>query len=302
MNATTTHGTTASTNRDSAADDRSPDEIERDIRHTRDEVSSTLDAIQSKLTPGQMMDQALNYMRSSLPADFGRNLNESVRNNPIPVALVGIGLAWMMMSGRRGSMMGSSAMDGSSVGSSLGSSSMSSSSLGSMHSSSMHSSSMSDNSSGGMMQGMRDSAQHMADRTREMTGSARDRLTSTAAGARDSIASTAAGARDRMADIAHRSRDQMSRARAGMSQVIDEQPVVVGALGVALGAMLGAALPSTRQEDQLMGEMRDDLMARAGSMARDYADRAAGQARNVSQQAAERMHRAVDEQAARAEA
>jgi hypothetical protein len=287
----------ASTMGSSSSDDRSPDEIERDIRHTRDEVSSTLDAIQSKLTPGQMMDQALNYMRSSLPADFGRNLNESVRNNPIPVALVGIGLAWMMMSGRRGSMMGSSSM-----GSSMDASSMGSSSLGSMQSSSMHSSSMSDSSSGGMMQGMRDSAQHMADRTREMTGSARERLSSTAAGARDSIASTAAGARDRMADIAHRSRDQMSRARAGMSQVIDEQPVVVGALGVALGAMLGAALPSTRQEDQLMGEMRDDLMARAGSMARDYADRAAGQARNVSQQAAERMHRAVDEQAARAEA
>lgn len=300
MNANTTHSTMGSTAGSGTADDRSPDEIERDIRHTRDEVSSTLDAIQSKLTPGQMMDQALNYMRSSLPADFGRNLNESVRNNPIPVALVGIGLAWMMMSGRRGSIGSSS---GASIHDSMHGSmhdSMHGSISGSM-SSSMSSMHGDGSSSGGMMQGMRDSAQHMADRTREMTGSARDRLSSTAAGARESIASTAAGARDRMTDIAHRSRDQMSRARAGMSQVIDEQPVVVGALGVALGAMLGAALPSTRQEDQLMGEMRDDLMARAGSMARDYADRAAGQARNVSQQAAERMHRAVDEQAARAE-
>lgn len=296
MNANTTHSTMGSTAGSGTADDRSPDEIERDIRHTRDEVSSTLDAIQSKLTPGQMMDQALNYMRSSLPADFGRNLNESVRNNPIPVALVGIGLAWMMMSGRRGSI--GTSTDASMHDSMYGS--MHDSMSGSMSSStsSMHGGG---SSSSGMMQGMRDSAQHMADRTREMTGSARDRLSSTAAGARESIASTAAGARDRMTDIAHRSRDQMSRARAGMSQVIDEQPVVVGALGVALGAMLGAALPSTRQEDQLMGEMRDDLMARAGSMARDYADRAAGQARNVSQQAAERMHRAVDEQAARAE-
>ena len=85
-------------------DTRSPDEIERDLQRTRAELSGTLEAIQSKLTPGQMMDQALQYARSSLPADFGRNLNEAVRNNPVPVALVGIGLAWMMISGRQGSV------------------------------------------------------------------------------------------------------------------------------------------------------------------------------------------------------
>ena len=46
-------------------DPRRPEEIEDDIERTRAEVSSTLDAIQSRLTPGQMMDQALQYLRSS---------------------------------------------------------------------------------------------------------------------------------------------------------------------------------------------------------------------------------------------
>jgi hypothetical protein len=85
-------------------DNRRPEEIERDIERTRAEVSATIDAIQSKLTPGQLMDQAIGYLRTSLPADFGRNLSEAARNNPIPVALIGIGIAWMAISGRQGSM------------------------------------------------------------------------------------------------------------------------------------------------------------------------------------------------------
>src|SRR5690606_4347855 len=42
-----------------------PEEIERDLEQTRAEVSSTLDAIQEKLTPGQLMDQAIDYWRRS---------------------------------------------------------------------------------------------------------------------------------------------------------------------------------------------------------------------------------------------
>jgi ElaB/YqjD/DUF883 family membrane-anchored ribosome-binding protein len=82
-------------------DHRSPDEIERDIASTRAEVSSTIDAIQAKLTPGQLMDQAYVYMKTSLPADFGVNLGNAVRDNPLPVALIGVGIAWLAMTGSK---------------------------------------------------------------------------------------------------------------------------------------------------------------------------------------------------------
>jgi hypothetical protein len=82
-------------------DNRRPEEIEGDLERTRAEVSSTIDAIQSKLTPGQLMDQAVSYLRTSAPADFGTNLSHAVRDNPVPVALIGVGIAWLMMSGQR---------------------------------------------------------------------------------------------------------------------------------------------------------------------------------------------------------
>src|SRR3569833_806481 len=81
-------------------DNRRPEEIENDIERTRAEVSSTIDAIQSRLTPGQMMDQAFAYARTSLPADFGANLGNTVRDNPVPVALIGVGIGWLMMLGQ----------------------------------------------------------------------------------------------------------------------------------------------------------------------------------------------------------
>jgi ElaB/YqjD/DUF883 family membrane-anchored ribosome-binding protein len=270
-------------NHDASHTTRDPDDIERDVRATRAEVSSTIDAIQSKLTPGQMMDQALSYMRTSLPADFGRNLTDSVRNNPVPVALVGIGLAWMMMSGRSGSVQharrheaawGSTSAAGESDSWSGGSAS------GQSGGSAMS----------GTMSSIGDKAHQMADRTRAMAGSARERMSS-------GMEST----RARMSDLSHRSRDSMLRARDSMSHMIDEQPLVLGALGIAVGAALGAALPVTQRENALMGGMRDDLMAKARDTARDYADRAAGKARDMGQRAADRAHEAVDQRSARAE-
>src|SRR3546814_11202617 len=57
---------------------------------SRSEMRETLDAIQSKLTPAQMMDEAMTYFRNG-PGEFASNLGRVVRNNPVPMALVGVG-------------------------------------------------------------------------------------------------------------------------------------------------------------------------------------------------------------------
>ena len=252
-------------------DSRAPEQIERDIRDTRAEVGATLDAIQSKLTPGQMMDQALGYLRTSLPADFGRNMNETVRNNPLPVALVGIGLVWMMASGRSGSAVHAPRMGTR------------------RHDDPWQASDTSSGSSS-----LRDTAQHATDRAREMADQARERIADGADSMRERMADTAGSARERVSDLAHRTREQMDHARARASMMINEQPLLVGALGIALGAAVGAALPETRREDELMGELRDDLMARGSDKAREYADRATDKAREMLDRGTERAHREVD--------
>ncbi|MDQ2694400.1 MAG: DUF3618 domain-containing protein, partial [Pseudomonadota bacterium] len=83
------------------AEDRSPDEIERDIEQTRAEMDYTLTALEHKLSPSQFMDQAMSYLRggSGEANEFATNLGRTIKNNPLPVTLLGIGLAWLMMAG-----------------------------------------------------------------------------------------------------------------------------------------------------------------------------------------------------------
>lgn len=78
---------------------KSAAELERDIRRTEDEIARTLDLIQQKVSPGAAVDAVVRMSREN-GAEFAANLGRSVRDNPIPIALVGTGLAWLMLSGR----------------------------------------------------------------------------------------------------------------------------------------------------------------------------------------------------------
>jgi len=86
--------------RDYHYDERNPEQIEDDIEHTRAELGETLDAIERRLSPSQLVDQATDFFFSG-PGEFGNNLARQIRENPIPVALIGIGLVWLMLSSQR---------------------------------------------------------------------------------------------------------------------------------------------------------------------------------------------------------
>src|SRR4051794_23165308 len=79
---------------------RRPEDIQAEIARTRSEMDATLSAIEQRLTPGQLVDQGLDYLRRSGAREFASNLGTSVKDNPLPVSLVGIGLAWLMATGK----------------------------------------------------------------------------------------------------------------------------------------------------------------------------------------------------------
>lgn len=89
--------------------ERTSGDIERDIERTRAEMSHTIDAIQERLSPGQLVDQAFHYFQSGSgrgltdgASQFAQNLGRAIRDNPVPVALVATGVAWLMVSRARG--------------------------------------------------------------------------------------------------------------------------------------------------------------------------------------------------------
>lgn len=76
---------------------KSPEKIEREVDQARARVGRTLSELSDRLSPGELVDQALGMAREH-GGDFGRNLGAQVKNNPMPMILTSIGISWMIMS------------------------------------------------------------------------------------------------------------------------------------------------------------------------------------------------------------
>jgi hypothetical protein len=70
-------------------------ELQREIEMQRSRVESTIDQIQEKLSPGQLVDELLAYTKGG-GGEFVASLQRNVTANPLPVALLGVSLAWLM--------------------------------------------------------------------------------------------------------------------------------------------------------------------------------------------------------------
>ena len=284
-----------------------PEAMEREADLARAQVHSTIDAIASKLTPGQLMDQSIGYLRRSLPAEFTSQLGRTVRDNPLPVTLVGIGLAWLMLGGRSGpanretpewasatpEWAGGDARDDFGVP---------------LHTSSTTGAAPARPTTterlgakaGDVAQTARDKAAQAAGATREAAqrvgegvSQAGRRIADTAHRTGQRVSDSAARAGRQLGSLGERSRQQMERARDSAGRLADEQPLVLAALGVAVGAVLGAMLPPTRHEDRLLGDTRDDLLGSARGTLREQAEQWREPAERVMEHATQELSQAA---------
>ena len=77
------------------------DQIERDLARTRERMDHRLDELGQRLQPNQLVNDALAQVSGGSGADFTRTLVAKARANPVPAALAGIGLAWLLASSGR---------------------------------------------------------------------------------------------------------------------------------------------------------------------------------------------------------
>src|SRR3954465_6018773 len=77
------------------------EQLEREAEETRANISECLDELRARMTPGQVLDQVLDYGADSSAGMFMHNLRHQAIANPLPLTLVGAGLAWWAMSSRK---------------------------------------------------------------------------------------------------------------------------------------------------------------------------------------------------------
>lgn len=80
---------------------RLSEQLEREAEIARNNLASDLDELRHRMTPGQIVDEVADYARDTPLAEFARNLLRDVRENPLPLLLIGAGIAWSIFNSSR---------------------------------------------------------------------------------------------------------------------------------------------------------------------------------------------------------
>lgn len=205
--------------------ERHLDDIQADIQRTRSRLDETLSAVEQKLEPKQLVDQGWQYLRSHGATEYFASLGDAAKRQPLPLALIGTGLAWLMLSDGRRHLPSDNSLGGSS-----------------------HVSPRTGSGLGQTTETVKQAVQNATNKLAET----RDAATSTVADMGNRVSGAVAGT---MEKVTHNAQ----RVKSGYEHMVEEQPLALGAIGLALGALLAATAPRTRQEDRMMGSTSDRL-------------------------------------------
>jgi ElaB/YqjD/DUF883 family membrane-anchored ribosome-binding protein len=227
------------------------------------------------------------YENTDTYRNYGaRDEDRSVLSNPLPLALIGLGVGWLVWSNTSHPGVDARLRDASRRARQYGDRAL--------HRAEELRDQVSNRASewvdeaGNRASEWRDRASNAAQSVRDRAqsqsgGSSRQGLTDYSAG---DVYGGSAGQTD-YRERARQYGDQASRrARQGYSSVVglvDEHPLLAGIMGVAVGAVLGASIPSSRYENEWLGDYSDEVYNRA----REYGSEAIDRATTVVRTAAE---------------
>ncbi|CAN7619092.1 DUF3618 domain-containing protein [Phenylobacterium sp. LjRoot219] len=224
---------------------RTSAEVEAEVEASRDDLDRNVEALKQKMTPGQLFDEAARMMGGT-GQQVGARFAEQAKANPMPLAVMGLGLAWLMMSNNRAAAGHASGYIGEPR----------SFSATPFEEASSH-------GSAGVGAELRDKAHVAGEKAHDMIAGVQDRV----AGAR----SAAAHAGEGLSSMAASTRDKASQAgreaQRTFLDALESEPLLIAGLGLVVGAAIGAALPATRTESQMMGETRDRMLERGKELA-----------------------------------
>jgi ElaB/YqjD/DUF883 family membrane-anchored ribosome-binding protein len=242
------------------SDDDETARIEAQVNESRAQLNNTLEAISDKLSPSQMVDEAMTMVKDQAQQmapqmkRVARQLGRTVQQNPLPLALIAAGIAWFVIQSRQNRYAPGSysdfewdqdnMADGDAINESY--SSLEDSDVGSLSSSDVSPSGASFSSAtstaagngGGIKKGVSGAVQ----RVRRTTNDLRDTVTHTASKA---------------ARMAHQRATQVGRglqaAQHRTVQFYDESPLTAGAIALGVGVLIGTAIPLSRTERERLG-------------------------------------------------
>lgn len=186
---------------------RDTDQILRDLQHEQAQLARSMDELAGRLAP-RRAGAALAESLSAPGADLAGAVLAAARRNPGPSALIGLGAAWLAVRGLSGDPAGAPEETG-----------------------------------GKDDEPTRRTLDRYAALALSQAMSRADALTDAAGEDLDKIVKSAEAALMSAGERAKAAGEKAQRSKASLDDALRERPVLCGALALAAGAALGAALP-----------------------------------------------------------
>ena len=256
------------------------EQIKAQIEETRNQMGETIDAIQERLSFANISEQVSETVNNAIESakdtaydatigkavNFMKNVGDgvshsdafrTVKSNPLPFALIGVGaglLAYQTFSKSNSGRKGNGRR------------------LGDYNRGNGESSFASASRAAG------DTAGRAYDGISDTAGNALESVKGAATTAYGTVSDKLGNVYSSAGDVTQRAYERVGEvgtiAHEKYDQYIEENPLAVGAVALAVGAAVGFAIPSTRYEGKLMGDARENLMNRAQEAAGTLVDKA----------------------------
>ncbi len=253
-------------------------EIEREIAQDRQRIEERLDAIQQRMSPGQLVDEALAYVKTSGGGEYASNFGAAIKNNPIPLALMGVSLAWLMAGPKTNlSSYAKSSSNTYPLATATGNlrrigppeageggryshfTDAAGSRFKALTDETGRRAGHFVDASGKTFRGFADTSGRQISDIRDEAGTLFDEASGWVSNTWESISNSAHKVTENVSSAGSSAADMSSQLNDAVLKHFKDQPLVGGALAFALGAAIGAALPHTQVEDEALGETSDKL-------------------------------------------
>ena len=271
---------------DESAGEDDPAEIRAEIRETRERMGDNLEQLGERLNPANIKDRVKQDIRDATIGkvenmahsaadqmdearqsigEAQRTFMDMVRANPIPAAMVGVGLGWLAYNVRQQSSHGGSRFGTSSTGRTARGF------YGRRYEGDEYGAGRTGR---GGNAGWNAGEEGTVDRAPDQAAELSDRAQQTA--------SDLAGREQGVAgNVAHETSHQARR----VEDQFYENPLAIGAAALTLGMAAGLAIPGTRKESELMGGARDRLADKTREVVEDTKDKVENVVERVADQA-----------------
>jgi len=249
--------------------------------------------------------------------DAGGTVVETVRMNPLPAAMIGIGLGWLLMSARRqhsssGEMKrynndgndnryNSSGYD---AYDNYGSGNPAYSESGSYRDASYGTSRMESSLEPSTGEKVKESLSHAGEAVSHFASDAKEKVSDIASNAKEKVTDLASTAKEKVTDLAGVTKEKATQTYSSLDTWVHENPLAAGACALLIGAAVGMMIPATRKENEWFGHTRDELAHKATERAHDVMDKvqnvaqtAIGTAKNALGEAKEQITAEVKQEA-----